>query len=80
MKCLALTILLGSLCACSPSNQSAKIEKEELTNVVSVTEYPGGRIPSYCLATIKHDGHLWVVNGKTENDFKHHPDCPCGKK
>ena len=29
------------------------------------------------VSTVKHDGHLWIDNGR---GLAHHPDCPCHKK
>lgn len=31
------------------------------------------------MSTVRHDGHLWVMN-RTMDYFLHHPDCPCHGK
>lgn len=31
------------------------------------------------MSTMRHDGHLWVMNRRMDY-FLHHPDCPCHGK
>jgi prepilin-type N-terminal cleavage/methylation domain-containing protein len=34
---------------------------------------------SLYMSTVRHDGHMWVMN-RTMDYFLHHPDCPCKGK
>jgi hypothetical protein len=46
------------------------------STTISKTEYDYG-----WLATVEHDGHLFIVEGGWQKGaIIHHPDCPCLKK
>ena len=72
-KILFILFAASLLCGCDPIQPSD--EKPSEPKSLSATGYHTG-----WLVTVKHDDHLFIVEGKWQKGaILHHPDCPCQK-
>lgn len=69
-----ILVSLGGLLV--PALQAARNNAENLRENQKPEE---ANKNSLYMSTVRHDGHLWVMN-RTMDYFLHHPDCPCHGK
>lgn len=66
-------VAFGVTAMCKIPMPKSETPPPEKRNWTTVTPYDGG-----CLKTVKHDGHLFIVeNWSQKGAILHHPDCPC---
>ena len=70
---LIASIFVTFLIGCSKGIEKKEMQPKPPSPEVSRTDYNYG-----ILVTVKHDGHLFIVEGRWEKGaIIHHPDCPC---